>query len=370
MTNCPHCRQPVDVSATMCPNCHAALSGQAPSSPPSTLPPRRNTAAPQDAGPRLQVDSINLAMWIALILVPTVLIACGVLYYKKQDAAFKKELHWNLSTPKSAAKEVFGAVKDEAWAKFYLLCQFQNEKVGNAAEAERWAQGYRTAMQSNQAGYKKFRTLMDGLTDLQFGSPQVKGDLADVAISASVHAYGKVIPLNGIAHLVNGTDNKWRLNMSGVNLNTPERDGIEFSRVFGSLFDAGQSEARFGRPERSRETSQGGTTFGGWTPMRTFGGSGASAGTQFDRTGQPSGLPRTEGGTSEVRGMPTGAEPPSNPVPGATETGTEPVNPSTPAANGNETQNGTQGAQPAGTQNGGAGATNPPSGNAGDQAGQ
>ena len=234
------------------PNVRVSLTGEvfeAPSPPPAApvYPPPviYPPAAPQNYSaplapsvPKAEQNWI-IAIGVAVFAVILLAVGFGVVkarQYSVGDAAFERRLHLDLSTPQSAAKEALNCVKEQAWARFYFVTAFQRPNITALAQSEAFAQSVRSGLAANPAGASLFTAKYSGMTDISAGTPQISGQTADVPVSAMLHFSGKDIPLNGVAHLINDDQGKWRLNLTAVSpaCNTPQ-DQAAISKVLTDL---------------------------------------------------------------------------------------------------------------------------------------
>ena len=240
---CPNCAAPL--APPPAPNTRVSLTGEvfetpAPAPPPVAPPyappgayppptPNWNPSALPASTPQIPPAERNWLIGIGTTIGAVLLVAIcfGMVkarQYHAGQTAFERESHLDLSTPQSTAKEALRCIKEQEWARFYLLTDFEGPNVKTVLQAEAFASSVKRGGEKNAAAMNAFAEKYGGMTDIAAAMPQINGQMADVAVSAMLHYGGKSVPLHGVAHLINDDEGKWRLNFSLVNLtrNNPQ----------------------------------------------------------------------------------------------------------------------------------------------------
>ncbi len=242
---CPGCQIEIDESAhDRCPFCAASLRAAAQPTPPaSALPcsPRTFASPPPlvslpvaDGGMARMERNVYRALvgGAALLGLLTIVgVVAMVRHYSRQQAAFEKEARFDLSTPEAAASEAVRAVKGQAWARLYYICEFSDRSFKLPTDAVAYAKGFHASELKDPEDAQAFRQVWGSVTDIRIGRASIHGDRAEVPIDASAVIGGVRRPTHGIAHLVN-LDGSWRLDMTSVSIEKPTQEGGErFGRV-------------------------------------------------------------------------------------------------------------------------------------------
>ncbi len=272
--NCPHCQRPIlDLIAATCPNCRKPLSAAPFGTAPAPGVTQAMPAQPQkttrmsltgelieeevrpdpaptrafiarDETPLLSEEDDPAARESERKLLMFLKVAGGtvgvlllfgatrlVLGYSAQQQRFERSVKVNLSSPEVVTQEVFTSFQDGSAVRLYKVMQFQGDSHLLAEAAVEFNKGYFEP----EGEYDSYRKLAQGMTDLKVGTARKQGQMAEVPLSATVQMDGKSRQIHGVAHLIQGPDDrKWRLNANGARIANP---GNEEHQAVRALFD-------------------------------------------------------------------------------------------------------------------------------------
>ena len=120
------------------------------------------------------------------------------------------------SDPKAQALKLYLAIQAQDWKTMYFLTLFSpNVRKEMPDDADAFARGVRTGINSEKDGQKNIDDLLNNLSEITVSDAVVTGDKADVPTSAKFTLNGKTVIFKGTAHMIkDGVEWKWNLTFS------------------------------------------------------------------------------------------------------------------------------------------------------------
>ena len=122
----------------------------------------------------------------------------------------------SMSDPKAQALKLYLAIQKQDWKSMFVLTLFSpNVRKEMGTDADAFATGVRTGINSEKDGQKTIDDLLNNLSEITVADPVINGDKADVPTSAKLTINGTPVVFKGTAHMIKDKDAwKWDLTFS------------------------------------------------------------------------------------------------------------------------------------------------------------